>query len=307
MLAYALRRLTQSVVVLFGVATVAFFLVRLTGDPVKRMLPVDATAAQEVALRKELGLDRPLAEQYLGFLGDLVRLDLGQSLFFDRPTVDVIAERFPATVELAIAGLVFALVVATAAGLFAALRRGMPSDSIISALVLLGQSTPVFWVGILLILVFAVQLGVLPASGRGGVDNLILPAVTLGQYQLAIIARLLRSSMIDVMGEDFVRTARAKGLSEAAVVSGHALRNAAPPVVTVIGLEIGGLLGGAIVTETVFAWPGLGRLTVEAITNRDFPLVQAIIVFFAVIFVVVNIVVDLCYGLLDPRVREEAR
>lgn len=307
MTAYILRRLVQSVVVLLGVATVVFGLVRLTGDPVRIMLPPDATAAQEEALRGQLGLDEPLIMQYLDYLGSLLHLDMGQSLFFHQSVTSVIADRGPATLQLALGAFVFALLVAVPAGIYSALHRGRVSDSAVSALVLTGQSTPAFWVGILLILIFPVQLNVLSASGIGGIEHLILPSVTLGLYTLAIIARMLRSSLIDVLDEDYIRTAKAKGLSGRAVVAAHGLRNAAPPVVTVIGLELGGLLGGAIVTEKVFAWPGLGRLTVDAIENRDFPLVQGIILLFAATFVVVNLLVDLCYAWLDPRIRLEAQ
>lgn len=307
MTAYVLRRLVQSVVVMLGVATVVFLLVRLTGDPVRIMLPPDATAAQEDALRGQLGLDEPLIVQYFDYLGSLLRLDMGQSLFFHDSVTSVIADRGPATLQLALGALVFALLVAVPAGIYSALHRGRISDSAVSALVLAGQSTPAFWVGILLILIFPVQLQVLSAAGIGGIEHLVLPSVTLGLYTLAIIARMLRSSLIDVLDEDYIRTAKAKGLSGRAVVAAHGLRNAAPPVVTVIGLELGGLLGGAIVTEKVFAWPGLGRLTVDAIENRDFPLVQGIILLFAATFVVVNLLVDLCYAWLDPRIRLEAQ
>jgi peptide/nickel transport system permease protein len=215
----------------------------------------------------------------------------------------VLLARVPATLELAAAALVVALVLAIPAGAFAALRRGRAGDSGVMAGVLIGQSTPPFWVGIVLILIFAVQLQVLPASGYGGFTHLILPAVTLAVYSVAVIARLLRSSMIDVLGSDYIRTARAKGLSTGGIVVSHGMRNAALPVVTVIGLEVGTLLGGAILTEQVFSWPGIGRLTVEAIQNRDFPLVQASVLFFAATFVVVNLLVDLSYTVLDPRVR----
>lgn len=303
MLSYVLRRLSQSVLVLFGVATIVFFLVRLSGDPAKIMLPPNASLDQVATLRHQLGLDQPLILQYLDYLWRLVHLDLGRSLFFHQPSVDIIAERLPATLQLAGAAMLFALLLALPAGVFAALRRGKASDSAISGAVLLGQSTPAFWVGILLILVFAVKLGLFPTSGYGGLSHLVLPAVCLSLYSMAIVSRLLRSSLIDVLGEDFIRAARAKGLSKRAVLLGHAMRNAALPVITVTALELAGLLGGAIVTEKVFAWPGLGRLTVESINNRDFPMVQAVILTFAVIFVVVNLVVDLCYGLLDPRIR----
>jgi len=296
-------KVLSAVVVLFFVATAAFFLVRLSGDPVKLILPPDATAEQEATLRASLGLDRPLIAQYLDYLAGLPRLDLGNSLVYDQPVADVLLTRVPATVELAAAALAVALVIAIPAGTFAALRRGRAGDSGVMAGVLVGQSMPAFWVGILLILVFAVRLQWLPASGYGGISHLVLPAITLALYSVAVIARLLRSSLIDVLGSDFIRTARAKGLGTGGVVFGHSLRNASLPVVTVIGLEVGTLLGGAILTERVFSWPGIGRLTVEAIANRDFPLVQAAVLFFAATFVVVNLLVDLSYTVLDPRVR----
>lgn len=306
MWSYVARRVTQSVVVLLSVATIAFFLVRLTGDPVVLMMPQNATPEQVASLRHELGLDEPLLVQYLDYLGRLVRLDLGRSLFFHEPVTDIIMQRGPATLQLAAGALLIALLVAIPAGIFAALRRGRPSDSAVTAFVLVGQSTPVFWVGIMLILVFSVTLDLLPASGYGTIQHAILPSVCLSLYSMAIVTRLLRSSLIDVLGEDFIRAARAKGLSQSAVVARHGIRNASVPVVTVIGLELAGLLGGAIVTEEVFSWPGLGRLTVEAIYNRDFPLVQGILICFAAIFVVINLLVDLCYGFLDPRIRLDA-
>ncbi|MFF4597984.1 ABC transporter permease [Amycolatopsis sp. NPDC001319] len=296
-------KVLTAIVVLFFVATAAFLLVRLSGDPVKLILPPDATAAQEATLRASLGLDRPLITQYLDYLAGLPRLQLGNSLVYDQPVTDVLFSRVPATLELAGSALLVALALAVPAGTFAAMRRGRAGDSGVMAGVLVGQSTPAFWVGILLILIFAVQLKILPASGYGGIEHLILPAVTLAVYSVAVIARLLRSSLIDVLGSDFIRTAKAKGLGAGGIVLGHGMRNAALPVVTVIGLEVGSLLGGAILTEQVFSWPGLGRLTVEAIQNRDFPLVQAAVLFFAATFVIVNLLVDLSYTILDPRVR----
>ena len=297
------RRVGHAILVLFCVATVSFFLVRLAGDPVRQMLPPDATLAQEQALRSALGLDRSMIGQYVAYMTGLLHLDLGQSLFFHRPALDVIAERLPATLQLAGGALVVALVVAIPAGIVSALWRGTATDTSVMAIVLVGQSTPAFWVGILLILVFSVNLQVLPASGMGDLSHLVLPAVTLGLYSMAMIARLLRSSLVDVLGEDYIRTARAKGLSGWQVVLSHGLRNASLPVITVVGLEVGSLLGGAILTEQVFSWPGVGRLTIEAITYRDYPLMQASILFLASVFVVVNLLVDLSYAALDPRVR----
>ena len=296
-------KIVTAIIVLLCVATVAFFLVRLSGDPVKLLLPPDATADQEATLRASLGLDRPLITQYLDYLAGLLRLDFGTSLVYDQPVADVLLERLPATLQLAAAAMVLALVISVPAGIIAALRRGKAGDTGVMTGVLIGQSTPPFWVGILLILVFSVQLKVLPASGYGTFTHLVLPSITLAAYSVAVIARLLRSSLIDVLSSDYIRTAKAKGLGTGGIVLSHGLRNASLPVITVIGLEFGSLLGGAILTEQVFAWPGIGRLTIEAITNRDFPMVQAAVLFFAAIFVVVNLLVDISYTVLDPRVR----
>ncbi|MER5880377.1 ABC transporter permease [Streptomyces sp. NPDC001910] len=298
-----LKRLLTALFVLLCTATVAFFLVRLSGDPVKILLPPDATAQQESALRASLGLDRPLLTQYADYLWGLPRLDFGDSLVYGQPVREILADRLPATLELAGAALAVTLVIAIPAGVFAAMRRGRGSDKTVMTGVLLGQSTPPFWVGILLILVFAVWLHALPASGYGHLANLVLPAVTLAVYSVAVVARLLRSSLIDVLTSDHIRSARAKGFGPLKVVLTHGLRNASLPVVTVVGLEVGSLLGGAILTERVFSWPGVGQLTIEAISNRDFPLVQATVLFFATTFVVVNLLVDISYSFLDPRVR----
>ncbi|MFG3127897.1 ABC transporter permease [Streptomyces tendae] len=287
------KRLATAVFVLLCTATVAFFLVRLSGDPVKILLPPDATAEQEQVLRHSLGLDQSLFAQYLDYLRGLLHLDFGDSLVYGQPVSEILADRLPATLELAAAALAVTLVIAIPAGIVAAVRRGRGTDNTVMTGVLLGQSTPPFWVGILLILVFAVWLRALPASGYG----------TLAVYSVAVVARLLRSSLIDVLSSDHIRSARAKGFGPLQVVLRHGLRNASLPVVTVVGLEVGNLLGGAILTERVFSWPGVGQLTVEAISNRDFPLVQATVLFFAATFVVVNLLVDLSYSFLDPRVR----
>ncbi|MDI5963038.1 ABC transporter permease [Streptomyces sp. SL13] len=298
-----LGRLGSALLVLLCTATVSFFLVRLSGDPVKLLLPPDATAHQESVLRASLGLDRPLYSQYLAFLRGIPRFDFGTSIFYNQPVGHVLAQRLPATLELAAGALVVTLVIAIPAGIVAAMRRGRATDRGVMTGVLLGQSTPPFWIGILLILLFAVEFHLLPASGYGTFAHLVLPSVTLAVYSVAVVARLLRSSLIDALASDHIRTARARGLGPVKVVLTHGLRNASLPVVTVLGLEIGSLLGGAILTEQVFSWPGVGQLTIEAITNRDFPLVQATVLFFAATFVVVNLLVDLSYTLLDPRVR----
>ncbi len=300
---YIAQRLLYSVFVLLGVATVVFFLVRLTGDPVRLMLPPDATLAQETALRRSLGLDAPLPVQYGNFILSVARLDFGESLRYGQPAAALILERYPATLQLAGAALLFSLVVALPAGVLAATQRGTVMDGVVMVMALIGQSSPVFFTGILLILLFAVNLRLLPSGGFGDLQHLILPAAALGMYLMSTVARLTRSSMLEVLHEDYLRTAHAKGLSAATVMVRHALRNAMLPVITVIGLETGALLGGSIVTETVFAWPGVGQLVVQAITYRDYPLVQAAVLVLATTFVLVNLLVDVSYSILDPRIR----
>lgn len=299
-------KVLTSLLVLWAVVTIVFFLARISGDPVALLLPPEATPEQAAVLRAQLGLDRPLGVQYLEYLRGLLSFDFGTSIHYGEPVRALIAERIPATALLAVAAFALTLLIAIPAGCIAALRRGKAADSVIMGIVLIGQSTPAFWLGIVLILLFSVQLRILPAAGYGTPANLVLPAVTLAIYSVAVVARLLRSSLVEVLGTDYVRTARAKGAAESSVVLSHSLRNASLPVVTVLGLEFGSLLGGAIMTEQIFAWPGLGRLTIEAIANRDFPLVQGTVVLFAVTFVVVNLLVDLSYAIIDPRVRVEA-
>ncbi|MDN5685381.1 MAG: ABC transporter permease [Brachybacterium sp.] len=302
----ALTRLLSSLGVLWAAVTVVFVLSRASGDPVAQLLPENANPEQVAQMQATLGLDRPLIVQYLDFLGGLVRLDLGDSLLYREPVTSLIAERIPATALLAAAALLITVVVAFLAGSIAAMRRGTGVDRTVMGAVLVGQSTPAFWVGILLVLLFGVQLRVLPAAGYGTLAHLVLPATTLAIFSVAVVARLLRSSLIEVMGQDHVRTARAKGAGEVRVLLGHSLRNASMPVITVLGLELGALLGGAILTEQIFNWPGIGRLTIDAISFRDFPLVQGTVVLFAATFIVVNLLVDLSYAIIDPRVRTEA-
>jgi peptide/nickel transport system permease protein len=298
-----LTKLAASLAVLLVVATVAFLLVRISGDPLALLLPPDATKEQADQLAAQLGLNHSLATQYVDYLGGLLHGDLGQSIFFEQPVTSLIGDRLPATALLAVAAMVLSLLISLPAGILASIHRGRITDTVISGIVLVGQSTPAFWVGIVFILVFAVRLHALPAAGYGSVAHLILPTVTLSIYSIAVVSRVLRTSLADELSADYIRTATAKGLSRRQVVVGHGLRNASLPVVTVVGLELGSLLGGAILTEQVFSWPGIGRLTVEAIANRDFPLVQGAVLFFAVVFVVVNLLVDLSYTVLDPRVR----
>lgn len=284
MLTYIIRRLLYAVFVLFGVATVVFFIARMTGDPVSIMLPPDATIEQEQGLRASLGLDLPLIQQYLIFLGNLLKLDFGMSLRYDLPALKLILERMPATIQLGGAAMIFSLVIAIPAGIITAVKKGKFSEKVVMSTVILLQSIPVFWVGLLLVLVFSITLKILPTGGVGGPLFIILPAIALGTHLLALVTRLLRSSLGEALDSDYVRTAKAKGLLPKMVVGKHALRNSLLPVVTIIGLEVGALLGGSVVTETVFAWPGVGQLLIQSIYNRDFPLVQAIIIILAGIF-----------------------
>jgi peptide/nickel transport system permease protein len=255
------------------------------------------------SFRHQMGFDRPWVVQYVDFLGKAVRGDFGVSLRQQQPTITLVAERIPATLELAAAAMAIAVCIGLPVGIAAATHRGTLLDNLLMLVGLLGQSVPVFWLGLLLIMVFAVELGWLPVAGTGGIDHLVLPAVTLGLFSTAYIARMTRSSMLEVLGRDYVRTARAKGLKHRVVIRAHALRNALIPLITVIGLQCGALLGGAVITESIFAWPGVGRLTIQAIQSKDLPLVQACVLLLAVIFVFANLVVDLLYAYLDPRIR----
>ena len=305
MRAYLVRRLAHAVVVVWGVVTFVFFLVRLTGDPAAFLVDPTATQAEIEHARRLLGLDRPLPVQYADFLAAITRGDFGQSIQMRRPALRVVMEHlWPATATLAAAALLISTLAAVPLGVLSATHRGGWPDHASRLASLFLQSMPAFWLGIMLILLFAVELGgLLPAYGSGSVRHLILPALTLAAAPLAQNVRLIRSGMLEVLGEDYVRTARAKGLAERGVVYRHALRNAALPVLTVTGLSLGFMLSGAIIIETVFSWPGLGRLIVQAVPGRDFPVIQAGVFVFAVIFVVLNLAVDLLYTALDPRVR----
>jgi len=300
-----MARLGAAALVVFGVCTLVFLLIHLVpGDPVEAMLGEGARPADRAAMTAALGLDRPLGEQYRLYLLRLLRLDLGQSFSFQRPVLDLLAERLPATLTLAGVALALALSLAIPLGVLAACRRGQPADSVAMGFSLLGGAIPNFWLGPLLILVFSLWLGWTPVSGREGPASLILPAITLGTSLAAILARMVRGSVLEVLGEDYIRTARAKGLSPGAVLWNHALRNAWLPVLTLVGLQLGGLLGGAVITETVFGWPGLGSLLVEAIQSRDYPVVQGAVLLVSLTYVLVNTGTDLVYAWIDPRIRE---
>jgi len=306
-LRYVLGRILGTVPVLFGVTLLVFAMTLLTpGDRVVALLGDSAQGlGQEAreALRRELGLDRPLPLQYVEYVAGLVRGDLGVSVRSRRPVAAEIVDRLPATVELALAGLAIAVVLGVSLGVMAAVRRGSWVDSFAVVVALVGVSVPVFWMGFLFMMLFALELGWLPASGRGTWRHLVLPALTVGIASAAFIARITRGAVIETLGLDFVRTARAKGAPARRVVLRHALRPALLPIVTVVGLQLGGLLGGAVLTETVFAWPGVGRLLVDAIIARDLPVVQGSVLVVAVIFISVNLVVDVSYAAINPKVR----
>ncbi len=301
---YIVRRLIFSLFVLWGALTVVFLAVRaVPGDPAQMMLGPNATAEDVQDLREKLGLNRPLIVQYGVYLIQTLRLDLGESLRMAQPVASLVAERLPATGRLALTAIVVALLVAFPLGIAAAFRPGSWLDGVVSIVSLLGQSVPGFWVGIMFILIFARQLRLLPSSGDDGWEHLILPSITVALPLVGVLTRLVRSGLLDVLDEDYIRTAHAKGLPARVVMWRHAVRNMLIPVVTVVGLQVGHLLGGAVITETVFAWPGVGLLLIDAITNRDYPLVQAAILLITAIFVTINFLVDLSYGALDPRIR----
>jgi ABC-type dipeptide/oligopeptide/nickel transport system permease component len=303
MLGYILRRLLYMTPILFGVSLVIFLILHLVpGDPARLVAGLDATQEDVKIIRSSLGLDRPLPVQYLSWLGNVVHGDLGRSTRTHRPVTQELRLTFPATVELTLSAIAIAILLGVAAGTVAAVRRNSIFDYSSMVVALLGVCAPSFWLGLMLMLLFAVKLDLLPTTGRGGLENLVLPAVTLGAGAAAIIARVTRSSMLEVLGMDYIRTAHAKGLSARAVVVHHAVKNALIPVITVIGLEFGYLLAGAVVTETVFAYPGVGWLLVEAIGFRDYPVIQGALLLLAIQFALVNLVVDVLYAFVDPRI-----
>jgi peptide/nickel transport system permease protein len=306
MLSFLARRLVLTLVVLLGVATLVFSLIHLVpGDPAQAMLGEGAAPEDIAQLRARLGLDRPLIEQYAAYMRGLAQGDLGVSLRTQQPVTQQIAERVPATAELAGAAMLVAVALALPLGVIAAVWRGTWVDQSAMALALAGISVPGFWLGPLLALVFAVELGWLPVSGRGTAAHLVLPAVTLGAALAAILARMTRASVLEELREQYVVAARARGASRARAVLVHALRNSLIPVVTILGLQLGAVLTGSIITETIFSWPGVGRLLIQSINFRDYPMVQGCILLIAVTYVAVNLLTDLAYGLADPRIRYE--
>ncbi|MCL0037083.1 ABC transporter permease [Dehalococcoidia bacterium] len=312
MLTYVIRRMGLMVFILLGVSVITFSMMHFVpGDPAEMIAMErygeEITAETIAHVRAELGLDQPVYIQYFRWLTNVLRGDLGYSFRTDRPVLDEILTRLPATVQLALAGMLVALIIAIPVGIVSATRQYSAVDNISMFGALLGVSMPNFWLGLLLILFFSVHLGWLPVFGRGGIEHLILPALTLGTGMAAITTRLIRSSMLEVLGQDYIRAARAKGLKEKAVIYKHALKNALIPVVTIVGLQFAALLEGAVIVEVIFAWPGIGRLLVDSIFARDLPIIQGCILFIAAMFVLVNLLVDIFYTYLDPKIHYEAK
>ncbi len=301
---YLIKRILLTIPVVLGVVSLVFWLIHLIpGNPVDLMLGETASAADKLSLYRQLGLDKPLFSQYTDFLSGIATGNLGYSLHSNKPVLDIIIQRLPATIELSIAALIAAVGISFPLGLASAMRQDSWVDNGSMLLALLGISMPNFWLGPLLIILFAIQLDWLPVGGRGGFLHLILPAITLGSAMAAILTRMIRSSLIEVSHEEYITAARAKGLSKIAVYVKHALRNALLPVVTILGLQLGALLTGSIITETIFSCPGIGRLTITAINSRDYPLVQGCVLVIALSYVFVNLLTDLVYALIDPRIR----
>jgi len=303
-LKYILKRLAYTVFVIIGVSFITFFLLKLApGDPARLILAETATEEQVAAMRAQMGLDKPLIVQYLTYMNNVLHGDLGNSIYFVRPNAELIAERFPATVQLAFATIAVSLIVSIPLGVLAGVKKGTAADFFSMLFALFGQSMSNVWLGILLILIFAVKLRLLPAMGYGSWQNLILPCATLGTGYAALTTRLVRSGMIDVLQEDYITATYAKGISSSKVIFKYAFRNAILPTVTVVGMNIGMMLGGAVVTEKIFGWPGLGSLTIQAIAGRDFALVQSILLVISALFVLINLVVDIIYTFIDPRMK----
>ena len=300
---YIARQLTQLVVVIIGISLLAFSILHVIGDPVLLLLPQNAGKEEYERYHKLLGLDKPLHVQYWKFVSRAIQGDFGKSWYTSTPAFALVLERMPPTLYLTFAGLAAAMLIALPLGIVAALRRHSFVDNLCTMLAVAGQAVPIFWLGIMLIIVFALRLKALPASGYGTWQHFLMPAFSLGTFLAPVTMRLVRSGVIEVMNMEYIKTARAKGVAERMVVIKHAFRNACIPVITVVGLQFGQLLGGAIVTETVFAWPGVATLTVESIRNQDFPVVQCAVVLLALVIVTVNLIVDVIVGLIDPRIR----
>lgn len=303
MLRYIIKRVCQSAIVLLGITMVVFIVMNLTGDPLDFILPPGTTAEVYEKYEKELGYDDPIMVQYGRFLVNALKGDFGESHYYKQPAMKVVLKRVPATVELALTALALSIIVGIPLGILAAIKRGTPLDAGIRVFALLGQCVPIFWLGMMLMLVFSIWLEWLPTHGNQTVESLILPAVALSAYSCASITRLVRSGMIDVMGQEYITVARAKGVKEFVVVLKHAFKNSLSSVLTILGLQMAGLLGGSLVTETVFSWPGLGRLLQQSVLNRDFAVVEAVVFLIACTFVGVNLLVDLLYAVINPRIK----
>ena len=306
LLGFLVPKFLRALVAVWLVTTVVFVVMRLSGDPVPLLLPPDAPTSEIMRVRRELGLDRALPVQYATFAANVFRGDFGRSIHFREPAFSVVKGYLGATAELGLTAFFLATLIAVPIGLLSAIRRNSPLDHVAMGVALVGQAAPTFFLGILFIMLFSLKANVFPTGGRGDWKHLVLPALTLGAFAMASIARLTRSAVLEVLRADYIRTARAKGVSEWLVIVKHTLKNAALPIVTITGLQFGTLLGGAVVTETVFSWPGIGRLAIQSIYNRDYPVVQCAVFLSAIMFIVINFVIDLFYGLLDPRVRPRA-
>lgn len=300
---YFLKSLVKTIPVLLLITLIVFLLVRVTGDPVSLMLPETASDAERDSLREAMGFNDPLPVQYLNYLGDLVTGDFGDSFRYNTDALNLILERLPATLELAIASMIVAIVISVPLGILSAVKRNSFFDLFITGGAVLGKAMPNFWLGIMLILLLSVTFQFFPVSGRGTLGHLVLPALTLGTGIAAEMTRLIRSSMLEILGQDFIRTARSKGLGEAIIVNKHAFRNALIPVVTIMALQTSTLIGGTLITETVFAWPGLGQLLVQSVNLRDMAVVQAATFIIAIFVILSNLIADLVYRLLDPRIK----
>jgi peptide/nickel transport system permease protein len=300
--AYIVRRLLQSIIVIFGVIIITFVISRVLGDPVTLLLPPEATPEQRAYLTRDLGLDRPLYIQLVVYVGKVLKGDFGQSFRHQEPAMKLLLDRVPASLYLSLIATLISVCIALPLGIISAIKRGTIFDQVGMTLALLGQSIPAFWAGIMLILLFAVQLGWFPPSGYGGLKHVILPALTLALFFSAATARLTRSSILDVLDMDYVRYARLKGVPEFVVIMRHVLRNTFITILNIVALQLGLLLGGAVITEFIFSWPGIGRLSLDAIYNRDYPVIQATVVVAASFFVVINLLVDIIYSATDPRV-----
>jgi peptide/nickel transport system permease protein len=303
MLRYVVERLIQAIIAIFGVLTIVFVVMHFSGDPTLLLVPPDATAEMINELRHQLGFDQPIWVQYLHYLAGLVQLDFGQSVVQRTPAIDIVASRLPYTIELAAGAILVAIGFGIPAGILMATKRGSLIERVLTVIVVTGQSVPTFLSGIILIFVFAVTLRWLPTSGSGSLASLIMPSIALGAISMSTFARMTRISVIDELGKDYVRAGRARGLSLGAVVVRHVLRNAAIPVITIAALEIGNLLAGAVIIETVFAWPGIGQLAIQSIQSRDFLVVQVIVLLISFVYVLTSVLADFVYVLVDPRIR----